>query len=107
MRQWTHRARGQDTIDASTQEEAQQLIRQKGFFRHQDRRADKAARRARRRRKKGKGAKKKSFTIGKISTKQSLHLHPPALDLAGRRPAYLAQSQNPRKSGKPGVLKNA
>ena len=58
-----------DTIDASTQEEAQQLIRQKGFF------VTKIAERAKGKKgpkggaKKGGRRKKKSFTIGKISTK--------------------------------------
>jgi type IV pilus assembly protein PilC len=55
-----------DSIDASTQEEAQQLIRQKGFFvtkiseRVAKKKGPKAAA------KKKKGGKKKSFTIGKI-----------------------------------------
>src|SRR3954451_19047283 len=59
-----------DTINASTQEEAQQLIRQKGFFvtKISERSEKKAKGKAGA--KKGGRKKKKSFTIGKISTKQ-------------------------------------
>ena len=58
-----------DAIDAATQEEAQQLIRQKGFF------VTKISEKAKKTRKtgaatKGGRRKKKSFTIGRISTKQ-------------------------------------
>src|SRR5689334_6232264 len=59
-----------DTIDASTQEEAQQLIRQKGFFVTKIAERTKAAKKKAAPKKKGRGGKKKSFTIGKISTKQ-------------------------------------
>ena len=94
-----------DTIDASTQEEAQQLIRQKGFF------VTKIAERAQEhqgRQEEGPGAgeegagrasgKKKAFTIGKISTKQLCTVHPPALDVAGRRPADPAEPQDPGRT---------
>src|SRR5205085_7948740 len=62
-----------DTIDASTQEEAQQLIRQKGFFVTKIAERSKAAKGGKKdpgRAKKVGRKKKKSFTIGKISTKQ-------------------------------------
>ncbi|MGE5756762.1 MAG: type II secretion system F family protein, partial [Planctomycetaceae bacterium] len=61
-----------DTIDASTQEEAQQLIRQKGFFVTKISERSRAAvrRRAKAARKGGRRGRKKAFTIGKISTKQ-------------------------------------
>src|ERR1700742_898212 len=61
-----------DTIDASTQEEAQQMIRQKGFFVTKIAERSKAAAKkgTKTAAKKGKKGKKKSFTIGKISTKQ-------------------------------------
>ena len=57
-----------DSIDASTQEEAQQLIRQKGFF--VTKISEKAKKTRRTAAKKGARRKKKAFTIGKISTKQ-------------------------------------
>ena len=57
-----------DSIDASTQEEAQQLIRQKGFF--VTKIAEKAKKTRKTAAKKGGRRKKKSFTIGRISTKQ-------------------------------------
>src|SRR5258707_7945717 len=59
-----------DTIDASTQEEAQQLIRQKGFFVTKIAERTKAAKKGKTAKKKGGRGKKKTFTIGKISTKQ-------------------------------------
>ncbi len=81
-----------------------------GLLRHQDRDERKAKKtrqdRPPRSREKG-GRKKKSFTIGRMSTEAALHLHPPALDAAGRRPADPAQPQDPRRPGKPGVLKNS
>jgi type IV pilus assembly protein PilC len=58
-----------DTIDAATQEEAQQLIRQKGFFVTKiSERAAKKAKGPKAVSKKGR-RKKKSFTIGKIKPK--------------------------------------
>src|SRR5208283_1233681 len=60
-----------DTIDASTQEEAQQLIRQKGFFVTRiSERAKGAGKKGKAAARKGGRKKKKAFTIGKISTKQ-------------------------------------
>src|SRR3569623_162329 len=60
-----------DTINASTQEEAQQLIRQKGFFVTKiAERSEKKAKGKAGSKKGGRKVKKKSFTIGKISTKQ-------------------------------------
>jgi type IV pilus assembly protein PilC len=60
-----------DTIDASTQEEAQQLIRQKGFFVTKISERSKAKKKGPASGKKGgRKGKKKAFTIGKISTKQ-------------------------------------
>jgi type IV pilus assembly protein PilC len=60
-----------DTIDAATQEEAQQLIRQKGFFVTKIAERAKAAKKkgAAPAKKKGGRGKKKSFTIGRISNK--------------------------------------
>ena len=55
-----------DTIEASTQEEAQQIIRQKGFFVTNIGEKTKTKAKAK---KKGK-KKKKSFTFGKIKPKQ-------------------------------------
>ena len=74
-----------DSIDAATQEEAQQLIRQKGFFVTKiAEKAKKAKQRASA--KKGGRRKKKAFTIGRIIDQAALHVHPPALD-ACRTPA--------------------
>src|SRR5688572_8239887 len=60
-----------DTIDASTQEEAQQLIRQRGFFvtKISERAAKKKSAKAAQAKKTGR-KRKKTFTIGKISSKQ-------------------------------------
>src|SRR5947209_7200723 len=59
-----------DTIDAATQEEAQQLIRQKGYFVTKIAERAKAAKKKETRKKAGGRRKKKAFTIGRISTKQ-------------------------------------
>src|SRR5215210_8211264 len=60
-----------DTVDAATQEEAQQLIRQKGFFVTKISERAKAKKKgAAPAKKKGGRGKKKSFTIGRISNKQ-------------------------------------
>ncbi len=101
-----------DSIDAATQEEAQQLIRQKGYFVTKiSERAAKAAGK-----KGGKGAakkatsrnkKKKSFTIGKISSKN--------LTLFTRQLSTLQDAGLPilrslkilENQSKPGVLKNS
>ena len=98
-----------DSIDASTQEEAQQLIRQKGFFvtkiAERAAKAEEEGPQRPRKRKKGQGRKKKkAFTIGKISTKQLCIVHPPALHAPGRRPAGPAQPQDsgePVQAGRP------
>ena len=101
-----------DTVDAGTQEEAQQIIRQKGFFvtKISERAAAKAAK------KKGKGKakrggggskKKKSFTIGKVSNKK--------LTLFTRQLSTLQDAGLPilrslkilENQSKPGVLKNS
>src|ERR1700679_327019 len=56
-----------DSIDAATQEEAQQLIRQKGFFVTKIAEKSKKAK-TRASAKKAPKRRKKAFTIGKIST---------------------------------------
>lgn len=101
-----------DTIEASTQEEAQLLIRQKGFFVTKiSERAAKAAGKkgARPGQKKGaaKGKRKKSFAIGKVSakhltlfTRQLSTLQDAGLPLL--RSLKILENQQ-----KPGVLKNA
>jgi type IV pilus assembly protein PilC len=101
-----------DTIEASTQEEAQLLIRQKGFFVTKiSERAAKAAGKkgARPGQKKGavKGKRKKSFAIGKVSakhltlfTRQLSTLQDAGLPLL--RSLKILENQQ-----KPGVLKNS
>lgn len=98
-----------DTIDAATQEEAQQLIRQKGFFvtRIAERSAKTAKKGGRTAKKSVKGKRKKSFTIGKVSNKH--------LTLFTRQLSTLQDAGLPilrslkilEGQQKPGVLKNS
>jgi type IV pilus assembly protein PilC len=99
-----------DTIDASTQEEAQQLIRQKGFF------VTKIAERAKGtkdkkgpgRAKKGAGRrKKKSFTIGKLSAKQLCTFTRQLSTLQDAGLPILRSLKILEGQCKPGVLKNS
>src|SRR3954453_14401186 len=96
-----------DTIDASTQEQAQQLIRQKGFF------VTKISERSKGAAKKGKGKKptgrrkKKSFTIGKISTKQLCTFPRQLSTLQDAGLPILRSLKILEGQCKPGVLKNA
>ena len=99
-----------DTIDASTQEEAQQLIRQKGFFvtKISERAAKKAG-------KKGAAAKrptagrrkKKSFTIGKVSAKQLTTFTRQLSTLQDAGLPILRSLKILEGQAKPGVLKNS
>ena len=96
-----------DTIDASTQEEAQQLIRQKGFF------VTKISERAKAKKKgpaaakkKGKG-KKKAFTIGKNSTKQLCTFTRQLSTLQDAGLPILRSLKILHGQSKPGVLKNS
>src|SRR3954469_11215193 len=96
-----------DTINASTQEEAQQLIRQKGFFvtkiseRAEKKPKSKAAAR------KGGRRKKKAFTIGKISTKQLCTFTRQLSTLQDAGLPILRSLKILEGQCKPGVLKNA
>ncbi|MDB5349444.1 MAG: epsF 1 [Planctomycetota bacterium] len=100
-----------DTIDAATQEEAQQLIRQKGFF------VTKIAERAKNQKgkknpaaaKKGGGGrkKKKAFTIGKISNKQLCLFTRQLSTLQDAGLPILRSLKILEGQCKPGVLKNA
>src|SRR5947199_1323947 len=97
-----------DTIDASTQEEAQQLIRQKGFFVTKIAERTKAAKKGKPAKKKaGKGGKKKSFTIGKISTKQLCTFTRQLSTLQDAGLPILRSLKILEGQCKPGVLKNA
>jgi type IV pilus assembly protein PilC len=95
-----------DTIDAATQEEAQQLIRQKGFFvtkiseRVAKKKNPKAAA------KKKKGGKKKSFTIGKMSNKQLCLFTRQLSTLQDAGLPILRSLKILEGQSKPGVLKN-
>ncbi len=97
-----------DTIDASTQEEAQQLIRQKGFF--VTKIAERAAKSKKvagaQAKKKGKG-KKKAFTIGKISSKQLCTFTRQLSTLQDAGLPILRSLKILENQCKPGVLKNA
>ncbi len=95
-----------DVIDAATQEEAQQLIRQKGFF------VTKIAEKAKKAKQRG-GAKKggrrrkKSFTIGRISTKQLCTFTRQLSTLQDAGLPILRSLKILEGQCKPGVLKNA
>jgi type IV pilus assembly protein PilC len=95
-----------DTIDAATQEEAQQLIRQKGFF------VTKIAERAAKKKnpkgssKKGR-RKKKSFTIGKIKPKQLCTFTRQLSTLQDAGLPILRSLRILEGQCKPGILKNS
>src|ERR1700753_3200822 len=94
-----------DTIDAATQEEAQQLIRQKGFFVTKISERAKKAKRASA--KKSSRKKKKAFTIGKISTKQLCTFTRQLSTLQDAGLPILRSLKILEGQCKPGVLKNA
>jgi type IV pilus assembly protein PilC len=98
-----------DTINASTQEEAQQLIRQKGFFVTKiSERAEKRAKgKAGAKKKGGRKGKKKSFTIGKISTKQLCTFTRQLSTLQDAGLPILRSLKILEGQCKPGVLKNS
>src|SRR6266550_3821524 len=96
-----------DSINASTQEEAQQLIRQKGFFvtKISERSEKKAKGKATKA--KGRKGKKKSFTIGKISTKQLCTFTRQLSTLQDAGLPILRSLKILEGQCKPGVLKNS
>src|SRR5437868_10609046 len=95
-----------DTIDAATQEEAQQLIRQKGFFVTKiAEKAKKAKQRAAAR--KGGRRRKKAFTIGRISTKQLCTFTRQLSTLQDAGLPILRSLKILEGQCKPGVLKNS
>jgi type IV pilus assembly protein PilC len=95
-----------DSIDAATQEEAQQLIRQKGFFVTKiAEKAKKAKQRAAAR--KGGRRKKKAFTIGRISTKQLCLFTRQLSTLQDAGLPILRSLKILHGQCKPGVLKNS
>ena len=97
-----------DTIDANTQEEAQQLIRQKGFFVTKISERAKAKKKGPAAAKKGgRKGKKKSFTIGKISTKQLCTFTRQLSTLQDAGLPILRSLKILHGQSKPGVLKNA
>src|SRR5215213_3902741 len=98
-----------DTVDAATQEEAQQLIRQKGFFVTKiSERAGKAKKKgAAPAKKKGGRGKKKSFTIGRISNKQLCTFTRQLSTLQDAGLPILRSLKILEGQCKPGVLKNA
>ncbi len=99
-----------DTIDAATQEEAQQLIRQKGFFvtkiseRAKGGAAKAKAKRTQQRRRSG---KKKSFTIGKVSNKNLTTFTRQFSTLQDAGLPVLRSLRILEGQAKPGVLKNS
>ncbi len=97
-----------DSIDAATQEEAQQLIRQKGFFVTKIAEKSKKAKSSRAsQKKKGPNRRKKSFTIGKISTKQLCTFTRQLSTLQDAGLPILRSLKILEGQCKPGVLKNA
>ncbi len=97
-----------DSIDASTQEEAQQLIRQKGYFVTKISERTKAGGAKKKSSAKGKrGRKKKSFTIGKISTKQLCTFTRQLSTLQDAGLPILRSLKILEGQCKPGVLKNS
>lgn len=95
-----------DAIDAATQEEAQQLIRQKGFF------VTKISEKAKKTRKaagakKGGRRKKRSFTIGRISTKQLCTFTRQLSTLQDAGLPILRSLKILEGQCKPGILKNS
>jgi type IV pilus assembly protein PilC len=96
-----------DTIDASTQEEAQQLIRQKGFFVTKISERAKAKKKGPAAKKGGRRGKKKSFTIGKISTKQLCTFTRQLSTLQDAGLPILRSLKILHGQCKPGVLKNS
>ena len=101
-----------DTVDASTQEEAQQLIRQKGFFvtkiSERQAKAAKGKKGGKAAPKKG-GArkKKKSFTIGKVSSKNLTTFTRQLSTLQDAGLPILRSLRILEGQSKPGVLKNS
>src|SRR5947208_11614615 len=96
-----------DSIDASTQEEAQQLIRQKGFFVTKISERSKAKKKGPAQAKKGGRRKKKAFTIGKISTKQLCTFTRQLSTLQDAGLPILRSLKILEGQCKPGVLKNS
>ena len=96
-----------DTIDASTQEEAQQLIRQKGFFVTKISERSKAKKKGPAPKKGGRRGKKKAFTIGKISTKQLCTFTRQLSTLQDAGLPILRSLKILHGQCKPGVLKNS
>ncbi|MDX2037384.1 MAG: type II secretion system F family protein [Isosphaeraceae bacterium] len=96
-----------DTIDAATQEEAQQLIRQKGFFVTKISERAKGAKAGKKAPAKGRRRKKKSFTIGKISTKQLCTFTRQLSTLQDAGLPILRSLKILEGQCKPGVLKNS
>lgn len=97
-----------DTIDAATQEEAQQLIRQKGFFvtKISERQAKKKSKAGAQAKKTGK-RKKRSFTIGKVSSKQLTTFTRQLSTLQDAGLPILRSLKILEGQCKPGVLKNS
>src|SRR5215210_7017402 len=98
-----------DTIDAATQEEAQQLIRQKGFFvtKIAERAKTKGKKGAAPAKKKGGRGKKKSFTIGRVSNKQLCTFTRQLSTLQDAGLPILRSLKILENQCKPGVLKNS
>ena len=96
-----------DSIDAATQEEAQQLIRQKGFFVTKIAEKAKNAKKRAAARKGGGRRRKKAFTIGKISTKQLCTFTRQLSTLQDAGLPILRSLKILEGQCKPGVLKNA
>ncbi len=100
-----------DTIDAATQEEAQQLIRQKGYFvtkisERAGKKGPGGAKKAAAKRPGGR-RKKKSFTIGKVGQKQLTTFTRQLSTLQDAGLPILRSLRILEGQSKPGVLKNS
>ncbi|MFM7316451.1 MAG: type II secretion system F family protein, partial [bacterium] len=93
-----------ETIEATSQEEAQQLIRQRGFFVTSI--GEKSKTKAKANKKKGR-RKKKSFTIGKIKPKQLCTFTRQLSTLQDAGLPILRSLKILEAQCKPGVLKNS
>ncbi len=97
------------TIDAATQQEAQQLIRQKGFFvtKISENAKGKAVKKSATKKSGGRKKKKKSFTIGKLSNKQLCLFTRQLSTLQDAGLPLLRSLKILENQCKPGVLKNS
>ena len=97
-KRWTPPAtRSRTPIDAANEEEAQQKIRQMGYFVTKLTADAAGGKKGKKKKKAGKKKSQDASPSAACRSKQLVHLHPPVLDAAGRRPARPAQPADPRR----------